>query len=103
VASIYLSHTSLSDFLKCQRAYYLKNVYRNSKTGFRMQVASPYLSLGSVVHDSVKWFLDNQRQASWEQLEQKFRMLWLKYTGKKGGFFSKEEERLWKQGFKNAG
>lgn len=100
--AIFLSHTSLADFLKCPRAYYFKNIYRHKRAflpgeephePFRIQIASPYLSLGSVVHDSVKWFLDIQKQATYEQLEQKFRMLWVKYTGKRGGFSSKEEER----------
>lgn len=90
--AIYLSYTSLSDFLKCPRAYYLKNIYRNPKTGFRLQVASPYLSLGSTVHDSVKWYLEMKGQVTKKQLEEKYRNLWLKYRGKRGGFESREQE-----------
>ena len=89
---IFVSYTSLSDFLKCPRAYFLKNIYRDPKTGFRVQVASPYLSLGSTVHDGVKWFLDLKGQVTKKQLEDKFRNLWLKYRGKKGGFESREQE-----------
>lgn len=89
---IFVSYTSLKDFLKCPRAYYLKNIYRDPKTGFRLQLASPYLSLGSTVHDAIKWFLEMEGQATKGQLIQKFRNLWLKYTGKKGGFSSREEE-----------
>lgn len=89
---IFLSYTSLSDFLKCPRAYYLKNIYRDPKTGFRLQVASPYLSLGSTVHDTVKWYLDLKGQITKKQLEDKFRNLWLKYRGKRGGFESLEQE-----------
>lgn len=90
--AIYISYTSLSDFLKCPRSYYLKNIYRDSKTGFRLQVASPYLSLGSTVHDAIKWFLDLKGQLTKGQLEEKYRNLWLKYRGKKGGFESREQE-----------
>lgn len=91
---IFLSHTSLSDFLKCPNSYYLKNIYRDPKTGNRLQVASPHLSLGSTVHDSVKWFIDMEGQATFSQLEKKFRDLWPKYSGKRGGFSSREEEAL---------
>lgn len=89
---IYLSYTSLKDFLKCPNSYYLKNIYRDPKTAFRIQIASPYLTLGSTVHDSVKWYLDNKGQAAKDQLMQKFRNFWLKYRGKKGGFATLEEE-----------
>ena len=101
---IYISYTSLKDFLKCPRSYYLKDLYKDPKTSFRLQVASPYLSLGSVVHDSVKWFLDEEpaRNASasvaggekptLEQTIEKFRNFWLKFRKKRGGFSSDEEE-----------
>lgn len=89
---VYLSYTSLKDFLKCPNAYFLKNIYRDTKSGFRIQIASPHLTLGSTVHDSVKWFLDIKGQATKGQLEQKFRNFWLKYRGKRGGFAALEEE-----------
>lgn len=98
---VYISYTSLKDFLKCPNSYFLKNIYKQNlplKPGeephepFKIQIASSYLSLGSVVHDSAKWLLDLQGQANKDQLEQKFRNLWLKYHGKRGGFSSDEEE-----------
>lgn len=98
---IFISYTSLSDFLKCPRSYYLKNIYRNNRVlgkdeeehePFRIQLASPHLTLGSTVHDGVKWFLDMEGRASEEQLVQKFRNLWLKFRGKRGGFGTKEDE-----------
>ena len=89
---IYLSYTSLKDFLKCPRSYYLKDLYKDPKNNYRLQVASPYLSLGSVVHDCVKWFLDSEQKPSLEETFKKFRNLWLKFRGKKGGFSSDQEE-----------
>ena len=89
---IYLSYTSLKDFLKCPRSYYLKDLYKDPKNNYRLQVASPYLSLGSVVHDSVKWFLDLEQKPTLDETIAKFRNLWLKFRGKKGGFSSDEEE-----------
>ena len=90
--AIYLSHTSLKDFLKCQKSYYLKNIYRNPQTGNRLQIASPYLSLGSTVHDTIKWYLEMEGQITGDQFIQKFRDLWPKYSGKRGGFSSRDEE-----------
>ena len=29
----WVSHTSLSDYIKCPRAYFLKNVYKDPQTG----------------------------------------------------------------------
>lgn len=95
--AIFLSNTSLGDFLKCPRAYYLRNVYRNPKTGYRIQVASPYISLGAIVHDAIKWFLENQDKPSLLQLSEQFRNFWWKYHGKRGGFSSGEEEKLFGQ------
>ena len=98
---IYLSYTSLKDFLKCPNAYFLKNIYRDPKSGFRVQIASPHLSLGSTVHDATKWYLEMGGQVTYEQLEKKFRNLWLKYSGKRGGFSSKKEEAIFgKRGLK---
>lgn len=90
--AIYISFTSLKDFLKCPHSYYLKNIYKDPKSGFRLQIASPYLTLGSTIHDSLKWYLEIQPQVTYEQLIEKFRNFWLKYRGKRGGFVSEEEE-----------
>lgn len=98
---IFISYTSLSDFIKCPRTYYLKNIYRDKNTGFRIQVASPYLSLGGVVHDSIRWYLDMKGQVNKDQFEEKFRNLWLKFRGKKGGFTDDlQEAEFGKRGLK---
>lgn len=94
--AIFLSHTSLGDYLNCPRAYFLKNIYRDPKTGLRLQIASPHLSLGSVVHDVIKWFLEMKKQVTKDTLLAKYENLWLKYQGKRGGFTLKEEEEAFK-------
>ena len=48
--AVWVSHTSISDFLQCPRAYYLKNVYKDPKTRHKIQLMSPPLALGQVVH-----------------------------------------------------
>jgi len=74
--ALYLSYTSLNDFIRCPRSYYLKNVYRNPKNGFKIQIASPYLTLGATVHDTIKWFLDLEEKSSEKEVMDKFRNLW---------------------------
>ncbi len=96
---IYVSYTSLADFLKCPRSYYLKNIYKQSlpdgedpSLKFRLQIASPYLTLGSTVHDTIKWYLENQYKPTKEETLKKFRNFWRKYRLKRGGFNILEEE-----------
>jgi hypothetical protein len=89
---IYVSYTSLSDFLKCPRSYYLKNVYRDTQQGFKLQIINPYLVLGSTVHDAIKWYLESPKKPSREQTLDQFRNYWRKYHGKKGGFSDDNEE-----------
>lgn len=95
--AIFISNTSLNDFLSCPRAYFLKNVYRNPKTGYRIQIASPYISLGATIHDAIRWFLENLDNPSLLKLNDHFRNFWWKYHGKRGGFSSEEEEKVFGQ------
>lgn len=97
--ALWISYTALKDFLKCPRSYYLKNRYRDPKTGNRLQIASAPMTLGSLVHDAIKWYLQTNRVASFEDVTNKFRNHWLKYRGKRGGFRTiKEEGEFGKRG-----
>ncbi len=90
--AVNVSFSSLSDFLKCKRTYYLKNIYRDPKTGYRLQVASPYLTLGALVHDTIAWFLEMNGQVTQDQLIEKYKNHFRKYRLKKGGFVDTEQE-----------
>lgn len=90
--ALWISYTGLKDFLKCPRSYYLKNRYRDPKSGFRLQIASAPMTLGSLVHDAVKWYLQTNRVAGKDDVTLQYRNRWLKYRGKKGGFSSVSEE-----------
>lgn len=93
----WVSHTSLCDFLHCQRAYYLKNVYRNPDTGHKIQLMSPPLALGSAVHEVIESLsiLPTDRRFS-EPLLEKFERSWKKVSGKMGGFSDEEHEQRYK-------
>ena len=49
----WISHSSISDFLKCPRAYYLKNMYKDPKTGHKIQLMSPPFELGKDVDEVI--------------------------------------------------
>ena len=48
---LWVSHTSMRDFLSCPRAYFLRNIYKDPKTGKKINIINPALALGNTVHD----------------------------------------------------
>jgi len=92
-SAVWVSHSSMGDFLKCPRAYYLHNVYKDPKTGRKMSIVSSAMSLGSAVHDT----LENLKNMPVEErlkrdLLADFEEAWKKVAGRQGGFKSEEEE-----------
>ncbi|MDD5050489.1 MAG: PD-(D/E)XK nuclease family protein [Candidatus Pacebacteria bacterium] len=93
-SAVWVSHSSLGDFLKCPRSYYLKNIYKNPKTGKKINIVSPALSLGSAVHQVVEGLGDFKVEERFKQnLEEEFEKAWEKFSGKKGGFLNPEDEK----------
>jgi len=89
----WVSHSSISDFLKCPRAYYLRNVYKNPKTGHKMAIVTPPMALGQAVHEVIESLailpVGERLKIS---LVKRLDPVWLKITGKKGGFKNHDEE-----------
>ncbi len=97
-SAVWVSHTSISDFLQCQRAYYLKNVYKDPKTRHKIQLMSPPLALGQAVHsvlESLSILPGSERFK--ESLIAKYERAWQAVTGKRGGFFDEETEKQYKE------
>jgi len=97
-SAVWVSHSSISDWLSCPRAYWLKNVYKNPQTRKKMAIVSPPLSLGQAVHEvieSLSVLAVDRRLA--EPLLAKFNQAWEKVKGKKGGFLSETEEAKYKE------
>ncbi|MGH7240567.1 MAG: PD-(D/E)XK nuclease family protein, partial [Candidatus Saccharimonadales bacterium] len=95
--ALWVSHSSMGDFLKCPRLYYLHNIYRTPR-GRKINVASPYLSLGQAVHETVEGlakFKVNERFV--RPLEMAFEENWQKVSGKAGGFKAAEQEADFKE------
>lgn len=88
-----MSHSTIGDYLKCPRAYYLKNVYKVPGTNRKISIASPWLTLGQTVHEVVESLsqLPVSDRLSVDLLQQ-FSVAWTKLSGKKGGFSGPDEE-----------
>lgn len=97
-SAVWVSHSSMSDFLKCPRSYFLKNVYRDSHTGHKIQLTGPALSLGQTVHEVLESLslIPTEKRFS-EPLLDKYEAIWKKVSGKKGGFISQEIEDMYKK------
>lgn len=98
-SAVWVSHSSMGDFIKCPRLYYLHNMYKG-KTGRKISIVSPHMSLGIAVHEVLEGLAEYPAHERMNRdLRAKFEEAWLKVTGKKGGFISDEEE----EGFKARG
>lgn len=92
-SAIWVSHSSIGDYLKCPRGYYLKNVYRNPATNRKISIVSPALALGQTVHEVVEGLSVlpvNERFLV--PLADKFIKAWEKVSGEKGGFKDATQE-----------
>jgi RecB family exonuclease len=89
----WVSHSSMGDFLKCPRLYYLHNVYKDPNTGRKMTLVTPYMSLGIAVHNVVEGLGDYPSEERMSRdLRAWFNEEWDKVSGKKGGFVDEEQE-----------
>jgi ATP-dependent helicase/DNAse subunit B len=95
--AVWVSHSSMSAFLKCPRAYFLNNVYKSPETGRKIQLMNPSLALGAAVHEVVEALSVIPTQERFKKsLIEKFTDVWSKYRGKKGGFENDKQEQQYK-------
>lgn len=97
-SAVWVSSSSISDFLKCPRLYYLRNVYKDPITRHKINIVNPALVLGQTVHEvleglSVLPVEDRMK----DSLLSKFNMVWEGFSGKLGGFKSPVEEEVTKE------
>ena len=96
-SAVWVSHSSISDFLKCPRAYYLRNMYKDPLTGHKITVVTPPLALGGAVHEVIESLASLPAEERLKiSLIKKFDPVWLKYTGKFGGFKNYSEEEVYR-------
>lgn len=92
-SSVWVSHSSISDYLKCPRSYFLRNMYKDPLTGHKVTVVTPPLSLGAAVHEVVESLSSLPSSERLKiSLVKKLDPVWIKYTGKFGGFKNHTQE-----------
>ena len=95
--SVWISHSSIRDYLACDRLYYLKNVFKDPISRRKINIASPHLTRGVAVHKVIEDLKniksENREKEIKENLLNNFEKEWKKYNGKKGGFKNEEEEK----------
>ena len=95
--AVWVSHSSMGDFIKCPRAYFLHNVYRNER-GRKINVVNEHLSLGIAVHETLEGLLQYKTEDRFlKPLMETFEENWKKVSGKVGGFKNEEQEAVAKE------
>lgn len=95
---LWVSHTSIRDFLSCPRAYFLRHIYKDPRTGKKINIINPALALGNAVHDALESISDLPAAERFKtSLVDNFEKEWIKYEGDKGGFRDANEEASFKQ------
>ena len=96
--TLWISHSAISDFGACPKLYYYKSLYRSSLTNNRIQVASPYLTLGSAVHQALEELSGLPPKERFKaSLIKRFEKIWKETAGKKGGFVDLDQEEAFKK------
>lgn len=88
----------MSDFLKCPRLYYLRNVYKDPVTRHKINIINPSLALGQSVHEvleALSLIPTEERLAT--SLLVAYETAWKKVSGKLGGFAHDNEEQSVKE------
>lgn len=97
-SATWVSHSSINDYLKCPKAYYLHNVYKNPRTKHKIAIINPAMALGQSVHEVLEALSTiNAEERLKVPLLDKYDEVWSKISGKKGGFKSQEEEAMYKE------
>ena len=93
--AVWISHSSMGDFIRCPRAYYLHNIYKDPKTGRKINIVNGALSLGIAVHNTLEALKEIPlEERVGRDLLKDLDTEWVKVSGKKGGFKNEEEESL---------
>ena len=97
-SAVWVSHSSMGDFLKCPRLYYLHNVYKDPNTRNKISLVNPFMSLGIAVHEVLEALADYPSDTRMQRdLFADYEEAWKKVSGKNGAFLTDAEETLFKE------
>ncbi|MEZ0209090.1 MAG: RecB family exonuclease [Candidatus Paceibacterota bacterium] len=95
--AVWVSHSSMGDFLKCPRLYYLHNVYKDPTSGRKMSIVTPHMALGTAVHNVLEDLANYPATERFNRdLRARFEEEWEKVSGLKGGFLTPQLEEEFK-------
>lgn len=95
--AVWVSHSSMGDFLKCPRSYYLHNMYKDPRTGHKVSIVTPHMSLGIAVHEVLEGLAEFPAATRMDRdLLALYETEWKKVSGKIGGFANDDEEQEFK-------
>ena len=94
---LWVSHTSMRDFLTCPRAYFLRNIYKDPVTRKKINIINPALALGNTVHDVLDEISSLPAEDRFKKpLLDRYEEAWKRVTGELGGFKDSMEEMVYK-------
>lgn len=97
-SAVWLSHSSISNFKHCPRAYYLNSIYRDPISGHKVNIITPSMALGSAVHEVLESLSVLPTPDRFKvSLIEKFGKIWPKFHGQMGGFQDLETEQSYKK------
>jgi ATP-dependent helicase/DNAse subunit B len=97
-SATWVSYSSISDFLRCPRAYQLKNVLKHPVTNKKVTLMSPPLALGQTVHGVVESLAQIEVHKRFvTPLTELFDEQWKRVSGTSGGFSSMQQEDRYKE------
>ncbi len=95
--AVWLSHSSISNFKNCPRLYFLSSIYRDPRTGHKIALTSPAMSLGTAVHEVLESLSVLKTEDRFKiSLLERFESAWAKVSGAIGGFGDKDIEQKYK-------
>src|SRR5882762_7572287 len=97
-SAVWVSNSSMNDFITCPRLYYLRNVYKDPATRHKINIINPSLALGQSVHEVLEALsiipVEDRFTTS---LLTTYDTVWKKVSGKLGGFTNEQEEHMIKE------
>lgn len=97
-SAVWVSSSSMSDFVKCPRLYYLRNVYKDPVSRHKINIINPSLALGQSVHEVLEALsIIAAEDRFTTSLLTTYDTVWEKVSGKLGGFTNEQEEKAVKE------
>ncbi|MGI8419803.1 MAG: RecB family exonuclease [Candidatus Levyibacteriota bacterium] len=92
-SAVWVSSSSMGDFMNCPRLYYLRNVYKDPISRHKINIINPALALGQSVHEVLEALSTVPVDARFAtSLMIAYEVAWAKVSGKMGGFANEHEE-----------